>query len=129
MEQKPNVAKPPPVKTNPQQSNSDDNSRKRKFDAIQLLSGKTWSITSKVNGCNIQAIIDSGATLSAVSKNCVPEKALKRSSAIPIKVGSSDTIYSLGDTILHLTFGEKIITQKAVVIDTNAFQAVLGTDF
>ena len=37
--------------------------------------------------------------------------------------------FSLGETTLLLSFDSKAITQQAVVIDTSAFQAVLGTDF
>jgi len=38
-------------------------------------------------------------------------------------------MYTLGEAIFNLSFGQKILTQKAVVLDTSAFQAVLGTDF
>ena len=82
-----------------------------------------------MNGLEILAIIDSGATISAVSAQCVPAKALKKTNVLPIQVGSGETIYTLGETNLQLQFGTKSITQKAVVIDTAAFQAVLGTDF
>ena len=93
------------------------------------MTGKTWSIKTMVNGVEIQAILDSGATLSAVSKSCIPESALKKSTAVPIQVGSGDTIYSLGETNLQMNLGSKTIFQTAVVIETTAFQAVLGTDF
>ena len=82
-----------------------------------------------VNCLELQAVIDSGATLSAVSSPCIPANALRRTNVVPIQVGSGETIYSLGETTLVLSFGNKAIQQKAVVIDTAAFQAVLGTDF
>ena len=82
-----------------------------------------------MNGLEISAVIDSGATLSAVSSGCIPANALRKTNVVPIQVGSGETIYSLGETTLCLTFGAKTIQQKAVVIETSAFQAVLGTDF
>ena len=94
-----------------------------------MLSGKRWFCPAMVNGLEIQAVIDSGATLSAVSSACIPANALRRTNVVPIQVGSGETIYSLGETTLVLSFGNKAIQQKAVVIDTAAFQAVLGTDF
>ena len=95
---------------------------------MHLLSGKRWYCPALVNGLEIQAVIDSGATLSAVSSGCIPANALKRTNVVPIQGGSGETIYSLGETTLLLCFGSKAITQKAVLIETSAFQGVLGTD-
>ena len=67
--------------------------------------------------------------MSAVAKRYVPDSFLRRSEAIPLQVGSGDFIYSLGNADIHLQFGTKVFQISAVVVDTNAFQAVLGTDF
>ena len=37
--------------------------------------------------------------------------------------------FTLGTTDLVLQFGNKVFTHKAYVLDTNAFEAVLGMDF
>jgi hypothetical protein len=71
-----------------------DNSKKRKVDALHLLSGKSWFCPAMMNGMEIQAVIDSGATLSAVSSACIPANALRSTNVVPIQVGSGETIYS-----------------------------------
>ena len=107
------------------------NSRKRKADALQLLQmrSKTYLLPVKVYGQEILAILDTGATVSAVAKKFVPDTFLRRSDAIPLQVGSGEVIYSLGNANIQLQFGPKILQVDAVVVETSAFEAVLGTDF
>ena len=100
-----------------------------KVDALHLLSGKSWHCPALVNRLEIQAVIDSGATLSAVSGACIPANAWKGTNVVPIQEGSVESSDCLGEATLLLSFGSKAVAQKAVVIDTSAFQAVLGTDF
>ena len=64
-----------------------------------------------------------------MAKKFVPDSQLKKSDAIPLQIGSGEYIYSLGSTDLTLTFGSKVLRLHAVVVDTMAFNAVLGTDF
>ena len=118
----------------PENSNtqsSDANPRKRKADALQILQmkSKTYALPVKVYGQQIQAILDTGATISAVAKKFVPDSQLRRSEAVPLQVGSGEFIYSFGNADLLLQFGPKVFQLSAVVVETNAFQAVLGTDF
>ena len=97
---------------------------------LQVLQGaKTYTVPIKVFGQEMLAILDTGATVSAVAKRFVPDGCLKRSEAIPLQVGSGEYIYSLGTTNIVMQFGQHTFTQPAVVVDTPAFQAVLGTDF
>ena len=98
---------------------------------MSLLQGtkKTYSFPVKVNGQEIMRLLDTGATVSAVSKSCVPENKIKRTEAVPLMVGSVECIYSLGSTDIMLQFGTHTFLQKAEVVDTTAFSAVLGTDF
>ena len=84
---------------------------------------------ASINGLTLNAIIDSGATISAVSKAYVSDSILDRRNITPIQVGSGETIFSLGEADLKIDFGQKTIVQRALVIDTSAFQAVLGMDF
>ena len=57
------------------------------------------------------------------------ENYLTKSQSIPIEVGSGETIYTLGTTEIILVLGEKAIKHKMHVLETSAFQAVLGMDF
>ena len=118
----PESQNPPEVQINP---------KKRKADALQVLSmrSKTYSVPVKVYGQQIMAILDTGATISAVAKRFVPDGNLRKSEAIPLQIGSGEFIYSLGNADILLQFGAKIFQINAVVVDTSAFQAVLGTDF
>jgi len=54
---------------------------------------------------------------------------VKKSEAIPLQIGNGDFIWSLGISDISLQFVKSIFTIKAVVVDTTAFDAVLGTDF
>jgi len=71
----------------------------------------------KVNGQELLAFLDTGATISAAAKKYVPDGKLKRSDSIPLQIGSGDYIYSLGSTVLTLTFGDKVLRLHAVVVD------------
>ena len=44
-------------------------------------------------------------------------------------VGNGECIFSLGTTDLVLEFGQHSFSQKAYVVETTAFSALLGTDF
>ena len=87
------------------------------------------SVDADVNGKRVEAIIDTGATLSVVAKAFVQEKSINRGRTIPVEVGSGETPFTLGTTTLVLTFGDKVIEHEAHVLNTTAFQAVLGMDF
>ena len=57
------------------------------------------------------------------------ESALQKDHAILVEVGNGAKLFTLGTTELTLKFGEKVLTHKAYVLETNAFEAVLGMDF
>ena len=90
---------------------------------------KTDSLPVKVYGKGIQAILGTSSTISAVAKRYVPDSHLRRAEAIPLQVGSGEYIFSLGNADILLQFGQKVFQINAVVVDTCAFEAVLGTDF
>ena len=104
------------------------NSKKRKANVL-LFQGVTMTTHAFVNGKPLEAIIDTGATLSVVAKPFVAEACIDKSRVIPVEVGSGQTLFTLGETELVLSLGEKTIRHKAQVLDTNAFEAVLGVDF
>ena len=93
------------------------------------MRSKTYLLPAKVYGQEILAILDTGATISAVAKRYVPDAFLRRSEAIPLQVGSGEFIYSLGNADIQIKFGNRIFQVNALVVDTYAFQAVLDTDF
>ena len=105
--------------------------QKRKSDAITLLQGKqkTYSFPVKVNGKEIVCFLDTGATVSAVAKNCLHPSSIKRGESLPLMVGNGECIFSVGTADLVLEFGKHSFVQKAHVVDTTAFSALLGTDF
>ena len=45
-------------------------------------------VDATVNGAPVEAIVDTGATISAVSKYFVPESAIKREETLAVAVGS-----------------------------------------
>ena len=87
---------------------------------------RVWSLNAQVNGQNVKAIIDSGATVSVISKRFVSEQGLKREDAFPVQVANGETVYTLGSTKLTMKFDETLFEQKVQVMDTSAFDAVLG---
>ena len=86
-------------------------------------------LPAHVFGNVVEAIIDTGATISVVSKDFVDTSNIKRSQSIPVEVGNGETIFTLGTTDMILVLGEKTVKQKVHVLETSAFQAVLGTYF
>ena len=86
-------------------------------------------LAAHVHGVPIEAIIDTGATISVVSRNFVEPSDIKKGASIPIEVGNGETIFTLGTTEMTLVMGEKVLKHKVHVLETDAFQAVLGTDF
>ena len=62
-------------------------------------------------------------------KTFVGERSIEKTNIVPIKVGNGETIFSEGTAILTLNFQGKDFYQKALVVQTDAFEAVLGTDF
>ena len=94
-----------------------------------LNSQKLWTLKASVNGKNVTALIDSGATVSVVAKEFVPEFLLYPEESIPIQVASGQTLFTLGTTDLVVELDSTIFKQKAQVLDTSAFDAILGLDF
>jgi len=114
-----------------QNQKDDDGNKKRKFEQLTFMERPTtsWVVDAFVNEVKVQAIIDTCATCSAVAKSCVLDKNIKRNDVVPVRVGNGETIFSMGSTDLIMKMGTKEIVRKALVLETSAFQAVLGMDF
>ena len=68
--------------------------------------------------------------MTAVALNrIVDRRQIRNCSGVPVKVGNGQTIWSNGTVELPIKLGSRTIRQTPLVLDTNAFQAVLGMDF
>ena len=103
--------------------------KKRKLEAIHFFKGTSLTTEVIINGNTLMAIIDSGATTSAIAKHCVTQGAVLRQSVVPIQVGNGETVFSEGQAVLSLQFGDCKLEQTALVVPTSAFEAVLGMEF
>ena len=56
-------------------------------------------------------------------------KTFKKTKTVAIRVGDGRTIHSLGDVDVTNCPGEESLTQHCRVLDTDAFDIVIGTDF
>jgi hypothetical protein len=111
--------------------NQDPGNKKRKADAITVLSGqsKTYSFEAHICGKKLTAFLDTGATVSAVSSTFVPPNLIKKSASVPLMVGNGETVFSLGTATLNFNLGRRSFSHPVQVLETDAFEALLGTDF
>ena len=127
----PNPSNPQVPKSAQNSQISDPGNKKRKADAISVLSGnhKTYSFEAYVCGKKLVAFLDTGATVSAVSSTFVPSNLIKKSAAVPLIVGNGETVFSLGTATLNFNLGPRSFQHPVQVLETDAFEALLGTDF
>ena len=81
----------------------------------------------KIGDQVFRAVLDTGATLSLVA--CRLLKTFKKTKTVAIRVGDGRTIHSLGGIDVTICLGEETVTQYCRVLDTDAFDIVIGTDF
>ena len=72
-------------------------------------------------------VLDTGATLSIVARRLL--KTFKKTKTVAIRVGDGCTIHSLGRVDVTICPGGETVTQHCRVMDTDAFDIVIGTDF
>ena len=72
-------------------------------------------------------MLDTGATLSIVVRRLL--KTFKRTKTVAIRIGDGRTFHSLGGVDVTICLGHKTVTQHCTVLDTGAFDTVIGTDF
>ena len=107
----------------------DESVSTNKRQRVYLFGGRVWTLNAQVNGTNLRAIIDSGATVSVISRKFVNDHALKREDAYPVQVANGETVFTLGSTLMTMRFDDTLFEQKVQVMETSAFDAVLGLDF
>ena len=74
-----------------------------------------------------RAVLDTGATLSIVARRLL--KTFKKTKTVAIRVGDGRTIHSLGGLDVTICLGDETMTQHCKVLDTDAFDIVIDTDF
>ena len=70
---------------------------------------------------------DTGATLSIVARRLL--KTFKKTKTVAIRVGDGRTMHSLGGVDVTICLGDEPLTQQRGLLDTDAFDIVIGTDF
>ena len=84
----------------------------------------------RLGGREYLGLLDTGATISVVAKKVLPRGDLKN--ILPnaaIRMGDGHPVHSCGDCEVHVPMGSRIISHPFYVMDTEAFDFVLGTDF
>ena len=84
-------------------------------------------ILLKIGDQVFRAVLDTGATLSIVARRLL--KTFKKTKTVSIRVGDGRTIHSLGRVDVTICLGDETVTQHCRVLDTDAFDIVMGTDF
>ena len=75
----------------------------------------------------LRAVLDTGATLSIVARGLL--KTFNKTNTVAIRVGDGRTIHSLGRVDVSICLGDRSVMQHSRVLDTEAFDIVIGTDF
>ena len=81
----------------------------------------------KIGDQVFRAVLDTGATLSIVARRLL--RTFKKTKTVAIRVGDGRTIHSLGGVDVTICLGYETVTQHCRVLDTDAFDIVIDTDF
>ena len=75
------------------------------------------------------AVLDTGATLSIVARRLLKQAKIRKTKTVAIRVRDGRTIHSLGGVDVTVCLGDEQVTQHCKVLDTDAFDIVMHTDF
>ena len=84
-------------------------------------------ILVKIGNQVLQAVLDTGAKLPIVAPRLL--KTFKKTKTVAVRVGDGRTMHSLGGVDVTICLGDETVIQHCRVLDTDAFQIVIGTDF
>ena len=103
-----------------------------KFPAEEWGGGSEWEdlvfcILVKIRDQVFRAVLDTGATLSIVALRLL--KIFKKTKTVAMRVGDGRTIHSFGGVDVTICLGDETLTQHCRVLDTDAFDIAIGTDF
>ena len=76
-----------------------------------------------------KAVLDTGATLSIVARRLLKQAKIRKTKTVAIRVGDGRTNHSPGGVHVTVYLGDEQVTQHCKVLDTDAFDIVIGTDF
>ena len=83
-----------------------------------------------LGGREYLGVLDTGANISIVAKKILPRGDLKNIMPIAaIRMGDGHVVHSCGDSEVEVPMGSRSIAHWLYVMDTEAFDFVLGTDF
>ena len=75
-------------------------------------------------------VLDTGATISILAKIILPCGSLKNTmNTAAIRMGNGHVVHSCGDCEVEVPMGSRTIAHRFYVMETEAFDFVLGTDF
>ena len=84
----------------------------------------------RLGGREYLGVADTGATISIVAKKTLPRGDLKNiMPTAAIRMGDWHVMHSCGDCEVDMPMGSRSIAHRFYVMDTEAFDFVLGTDF
>ena len=86
-------------------------------------------ITVKTGDQVYRAVLDTGATLSIVARRMLKQARIQKTKTVAIRVGDGRTIHSLKDVDVTVCMGDEQVTQHCKVLDSDAFDIVIRTDF
>ena len=81
----------------------------------------------KIGDQVVRAVLDTGAKLSIVARRLL--KTFKKIKTAAIRIGDGRTIHSLGGVDVTICLGNETVTKHRRVLDTDAFDIVIGTNF
>ena len=84
----------------------------------------------RLGGREYLGVLDTGATISIVAKKILPCGSLKNTMTTAAgRMGDGHVVHSCGDCEVEVPMGSRTIAHRFYVMDTEAFDFVLGTDF
>ena len=84
----------------------------------------------RLGGREYLGVLDTGAIISIVAKKILPFSRLKNTMATAaIRMGDGHVVHSCGDCEVEVPMGSRTIAHRFYVMDTEAFDFVLGPDF
>ena len=87
-------------------------------------------VRSHLGGREYLGVLDTGATISIVAKKTLPRGDLKNiMPTAAIRMEDGHVVNSCGDCEVKMPMGSRSIAHRFYVMDTDAFDFLLGTDF
>ena len=84
----------------------------------------------RLGGREYLGVLDTGATISIVAKKILPCGSLKNTmTTAVIRMGDGHVVHSCGDCEVEVPMGSRTIAHRFYVMDNEAFDFELGTDF